>query len=224
MDAVILAAGKGSRLKPFTDEMPKPLIKINGKPILEHIIRDLSENGFKKVYFIIGYMKDKVISFVDSVKEKYSIESVFITQDKLLGTGHAISLLPNNISKNFLLLAGDTLFIGAPLKEIIKKDRPLYVLEKTKDSLRRSIVEINAGKIVNIKYNFNEILDKPVYTDISLIVLPREIIEYAKKEKFLNEITLATVVDKMIKDGSNFDYIEFKGKIRHITSTKDLEN
>lgn len=224
MDAVILAAGRGERLRPLTDKIPKSLIEIEGKPILEYIIRDLSNSGFRRIFFVVGYLKDAIISFVDKIKEKYKIEPIFIVQKKLLGTAHAISLLPENISENFLVLAGDSIICSLSLEILKEKNIPLYVLQKTKDSLRKSVVEIDGDKIKNIYYNKENIFPEAVLTDTSIIVLPKIAIEYAKKETCSPDIYLSNVVDKLIKDGTLFKFIEFDGKIRHFTTMNDLEN
>jgi len=223
MDAVILTAGRGERLRPITDKIPKPLIEIAGKPILEYIIKDLSNSGFRRIFFVVGYLKEAIISFVNKIKEKYNIEPIFIVQEELLGTAHAISLLPENISENFLVLAGDSIIYGISLDALKEKNIPLYVLQKTKDSLRKSIVEIDGNKIKNIYYNKEKIFSETVFADTSIIVLPKIAIEYAKKETYSSDIYLSNVVDKLIKDGTLFKFIEFNGKIKHFTTMNDLE-
>ena len=70
MDAVILAAGKGERLRPITEKIPKPLIEVRGKPILEWILQDLARNNITRIYIIVNYMQEKIREFVDKRKEE----------------------------------------------------------------------------------------------------------------------------------------------------------
>ena len=57
--AIIMAAGKGERLRPVTDQIPKPLIKVNGVPMIETIIQALIQNGIREIYVVIGYLKEQ---------------------------------------------------------------------------------------------------------------------------------------------------------------------
>lgn len=65
--AIILAAGMGKRMRPLTDKIPKPLIEVNGKRMIDTIVDGLSENGIKDIYIVVGYMSDKF----EEWKEKY---------------------------------------------------------------------------------------------------------------------------------------------------------
>ena len=61
--AIILAGGKGTRLKPYTISMPKPLVPVGGKPILENVIFNLKKNGFKKIILTVNHMADMIMAY-----------------------------------------------------------------------------------------------------------------------------------------------------------------
>ena len=90
--AVILAGGKGKRLKPYTLIMPKPLMPLNDKPILEILIRKLSKHGFKKIYIAANYRADIIKAFFGNGK-KFGVEIVYSVEKKELGTAAPITLL-----------------------------------------------------------------------------------------------------------------------------------
>jgi len=108
--ALILAGGKGSQMKSLTDKLPKPLLAIQGKPILEHQIELLQACGIKEVYIVIGYLAEKIKQhFGDG--GRFGVRATYIEQDgKEIGTGHALYLARNFLSnKRFVMLYGDIL-------------------------------------------------------------------------------------------------------------------
>lgn len=110
MKAVILAGGLGKRLKPITDNIPKPLIEICGKPILVRQIEWLRSHGVKDVILCLGFLKEKVIEYVGNGR-KLGVHVGYVVEDEPLGTGGAIlnaeHLLSNE--EHFLVLNGDVL-------------------------------------------------------------------------------------------------------------------
>jgi NDP-sugar pyrophosphorylase family protein len=224
MDVVILAAGKGKRLMPLTEKVPKPLLEIRGKPILEHIIGQLSDKGFKKIYFVVGYSKEKIIDFVNNIKNKYNINAEFIFQKKQLGTAHAVSLLPEKISDPFLVLTADTIIHDAPYKKAIGLNKHFLLVKKTKNAKRLSVIETEGNRISKIYYNYSKDYGSLVFTDINFYVIPKKTIEYAKRVNYDKEIYLSAVIDKMIAEGEVFEFIEFTGELEHISSLENLKD
>ncbi|MBC8501431.1 MAG: NTP transferase domain-containing protein [DPANN group archaeon] len=106
--AVILAAGKGIRMLPLTKYVPKPLVKINGKPFLDYLLGNLEEAGYEMVYVIVGHKKNQVEEFFK--KNDFNFETKFVHQIKRLGTGHAVKLLSRHIKENFVVVMGDNLY------------------------------------------------------------------------------------------------------------------
>lgn len=104
--AVILAGGRGERLRPFTDNKPKPMIDVNGRPFLEHLIEMLKENGVSEVVLLLGYLPEKIIShFGDGSQFGMAIQySVGGVSD---GTGTRIKNAKELLDNNFLLLYSD---------------------------------------------------------------------------------------------------------------------
>ncbi|MBS3150031.1 nucleotidyltransferase family protein [Candidatus Woesearchaeota archaeon] len=218
MDAVILAAGKGERLKPLTDNIPKGMVIIDNKPILEHTIKLLVKNRINKIYIVVNYKKEIIINFVDSIKNKYKLEAYYIHQQELLGTAHATSLIPNNISNPFLLILGDVVFYDFPNSLPLK---PTIFVKKTDDTINKGIIEIKNGIITNFHYN-KEKLNKEKFVDIGFMVLTKEVIENCKEYKYIKDTPIVEVINNMIQNGVKFLAENFKGEIRHITSIEDI--
>lgn len=219
MDAVILAAGKGTRLKPLTDHMPKPLVEVEGKPIIEYAISALAEQGINKVVVVVHYKKEMIIKLLDAMKKKYGIEVVYVNQEQTLGTAHAVSLLSTTISDPFLLLVGDTAFYRLPPLPT----QPTLFGEETEDTMNKGILEVKNGYITGMVYN-REVIQGTRMVDVSVMVLPRETIQWCKAMKYDQEITIGVVIDKMVKAGVKIQVKLFTERKRHITSIEDLKD
>lgn len=104
--AVIMAGGKGVRLRPLTNSCPKPMIEVAGRPIIERLILHLLSHGFKKIFISINYLGEMIENrFGDGSNFGCSIQ--YLKEDMPLGTGGALSLLPAGINKPILVMNGD---------------------------------------------------------------------------------------------------------------------
>lgn len=103
---VIMAGGLGTRLLPLTKDTPKPLLHINGKPILERIIEKLIEQGFHNIYISINYLGSKIKEYFKD-GAKWDINIQYIEEDKRLGTAGALYKIKNVLDKPFLVMNGD---------------------------------------------------------------------------------------------------------------------
>jgi dTDP-glucose pyrophosphorylase/CBS domain-containing protein len=105
---VIMAGGKGERLKHLTRDCPKPMLLVRGKPILEIILEQCIEVGFREFYFSVNYLKEHIKDyFGDGAFWKVNIQ--YLEEDKPLGTAGALSLLPSTLEHPLLVLNGDVL-------------------------------------------------------------------------------------------------------------------
>jgi mannose-1-phosphate guanylyltransferase len=105
---LILAGGKGTRLKPITDEIPKPLLPILGKPVIEYTL-DLFKNfGITKVLLSIGYMGDKIKEHFGDGR-KFGLEIIYIEEDKPQGTGGPLRLAKEHLTETFVMCNADEL-------------------------------------------------------------------------------------------------------------------
>ena len=109
MQAIILAGGKGTRLKPYTTVFPKPMLPVGDLPIIEIIIKQLVYHGFKDIIISLGYLGHLLeIYFKDEKKIQKGAKIRFVTELKPLGTAGPISLV-KNLEDDFLVINGDIL-------------------------------------------------------------------------------------------------------------------
>ncbi len=128
MQAIIMAAGLGTRLRPLTNTCPKPMIQILGKPILEHTI-DALPPQIDEVIIIVSHLKECVSDYFGNEWKGRRI--IYVEQKELLGTGHALTLLKTLVKGKFLVLNGDDLYLAADLKKMLGEN--LAVLAKEVD-------------------------------------------------------------------------------------------
>lgn len=159
MKTVILAAGLGSRLSPITKFIPKPMISLAGKPIIQYIIEDLTSFGISDIGIVVGYKEDIIKKFFKTEK-KLSENITFISQKTISGTGNALLSAKDYVDgKNFLLYLSDTLInndLNHYLKIMVSGDSDIELL-----SARLSSSKIKQlGGIVEKNGHVTEIAEK----------------------------------------------------------------
>jgi dTDP-glucose pyrophosphorylase/predicted transcriptional regulator len=104
--AVILAGGKGTRLAPITESIPKPMLKVAGRPILERLVLHLMSHGIRRIYLAVNYMAEAIEEhFGDGAA--FGCEIHYLKEKRPLGTGGPLSLLPSSIDDAVLVVNGD---------------------------------------------------------------------------------------------------------------------
>ncbi len=134
MKAVILAAGEGARMGPFTASVPKVMIPVGNRPILEYVVRAVVESGIRDIVLVIGYRRERIQSHFQDGKE-FGARIAYVQESKQLGTAHSLRQAKPNLEGRFLVLNGsnliDSAFVGdllnhadAPAVAITESDRP----------------------------------------------------------------------------------------------------
>ncbi|PYL10401.1 MAG: nucleotidyl transferase [Verrucomicrobia bacterium] len=116
--AVVLAAGRGTRMRELTSELPKPMIEVRGKPVLQHIVEGLHEAGIRKFLIIVGYHADAVQNFFAN-GSRYNIDIQYATQTVQDGTGRVVDLARDFVGNSpFVLSYGDILIDPTNYKRV----------------------------------------------------------------------------------------------------------
>lgn len=106
IDCLIMAGGRGKRLSPLTDSIPKPMLSIGGKPIIGRIIDHLKQFGIKKIYISLNYLGEQIQAYLgDGSSHQVSIE--YLWEDEPLGTAGAVALIKEKMQKPLLVVNGD---------------------------------------------------------------------------------------------------------------------
>lgn len=155
MKAVILAGGKGKRLMPLTEKIPKALIKIGDKPVLEHQILLLKRYGVRDIWLLLGYLGNQIREYFQDGK-KWSLSIQHRQEKRPLGTAGAIKTLENLIKEDFLVLSGDVI-LDFDVQRFIdwhqqKKEKIGSIIVHPNDHpFDSDLVEVdNKGKIISL--------------------------------------------------------------------------
>jgi glucose-1-phosphate thymidylyltransferase len=149
MKAVIPTAGVGKRLRPFTHSIPKVLLQVADKPILGHIVDDLTNVGVGDFTFVVGYLGEMIEDYIRNAYPNLSVH--FVSQDSPLGLGHAVHLTESTVMRDgeepLLILLGDTL-IDADLGVIRHSETDLIGVRAVEEPRRYGVVELDTdGRI-----------------------------------------------------------------------------
>jgi NDP-sugar pyrophosphorylase family protein len=164
MKAVILAGGLGNRLKPFTEAIPKPLLPIGEKSVLEIQIQNLARYGFDEISIATYYKSDYVESFIGDGK-KLGVRVRFSKENKPLGTCGPLSLLKEELTEPFILMNGDI------LSNINFKKLYAFGMDKISDLTvvtKIMMAPFQFGKVVSKDDYIVDIIEKP---DLELEIL-----------------------------------------------------
>ncbi len=176
MQAVILAAGEGTRLRPLTRGKPKAMIPVANRPVIQHVIDALLANGIRDIVVVVGYRREYVQRFLNGLEIPVKV----VVQEKQLGTAHALRTAAPEIGDDFLVLPGDNYIDAASIAKI--KGVPCAMLVKEHPSPSNfGVVVTRDGLVTGIIEKPEEAPTQTVSTGI--VSLPRDSLgELSKNE------------------------------------------
>lgn len=183
MKAVILAGGKGTRLRPYTTTIPKPLMPIGDKAILEIVIEQLKKNGIKEIIMAVGYSAELIMAYFGN-GEKHGIKITYSKEDKPLGT--AAPLANIDLKDTFLVMNGDIL-TNLDYKKLIdfhKKNNAVITVAVNKRNVKIDFGVIKTESNEITKYTEKPTLDYSVSMGIN--VVDPKVLKHIKKGKKLD--------------------------------------
>jgi dTDP-glucose pyrophosphorylase len=117
--AVVLAAGRGTRMRELTDDLPKPMIEVRGKPVLQHIVEGLRDAGLRRFMIIVGYHAETVRNFFGD-GQRHNVDIQYTTQTVQDGTGRVVNLARSFVGdSSFILSYGDILVSPVNYKRVV---------------------------------------------------------------------------------------------------------
>ncbi len=208
IDVVIMAGGRGERLRPLTDVVPKPMLLIGDKPILEHNIDRLAKFGVKNIYISVKYLSDQIINYFNDGSNK-NLNIKYITEENPLGTVGALSQISNFENETILIMNSDI------LSNINFED---FYTSFRNDSASLSIAA--TGYKVNIPYavlectenNVQAFKEKPTYTYYSnagIYLIKKELLKLIPKDTFYNATDLIEELIKMNEKVTSFEIRDY---------------
>lgn len=210
MQAIIIAGGKGTRISSITTKIPKSLLPLNNKPLIDYSINHLSNNGYDNIIICCGHLGNKLKEYIEG--NNYSVPIKLSMESKPLGTAGALHLIKNMLADEFLVLFGD-IFTTINLRKMLqfhrqKKADATLALHASDHPHDSTVVKIDKN---NKLLNF---IEKPGdnwkeygnLTATSLYILKKSIINFIPKDKTVD--FAKDVFPKMLKKGKKlFGYV-----------------
>lgn len=207
VDAVIMAGGKGTRLRPLTLDTPKPLLKVGDKPIMEHNVDRLSLYGIDDFHVSVNYLGEQLVNyFGNGVNKNINIE--YIWEKEPLGTIGALATI-GNIQHDYVLVTNSDLLTNLDYEsffmDFITKDADLSVVTiPYKVDIPYAVLETSDDRVVNFK-------EKPTYTYYSnagIYLMKKEVLDRIPKDSFYNATDL---MESLIKNDKKVVSYPFMG-------------
>ena len=235
---IVLAAGKGTRLMPLTLAMPKEMIRVGVKPVIEHAVEVLKAGGIREILVIVGRKKESIMDYLGS-GERLGVDIYYRIQEDPKGSAHAVYYARDFVgAEDFVVIYGDNYFKPYNIiKDVIKvhmnenADATL-LLHPVKNPSRFGIVKINERKeILNIieKPTLEKAklyrIDDAYLTIAGLLVLRKTIFDSIEKIKsgVNGEIWLTDAVERMRKHGDRIYGYPFSGTRYDIGTFESLK-
>lgn len=197
MQAVILSAGEGLRLRPFTISKPKGMIKVANKPILEYVINALAENNIRDIIIVVGYKKESVMSYFEDGKN-FEVKISYVEQEKPLGTANALSKAKNLIRDEFLVLSGDNIVEGHAIAQLIKNKANSILLTESETPSKYGVVILEKGKIKEVFEKPEEKISNLISTGVFLFT--PKIFKYIERVAKIGKHDLTSAIQEMLKE------------------------
>lgn len=217
---VIMAGGKGSRLDPFTKILPKPMIPIGDKPIIEFIMDKFHQQGFSNFTLSVGYKAEIIkMYFAENNSRPYSVN--FIQEDQPLGTAGALGMLHGKINKTFLVTNCD-IIVEADYDSLIRfhteKGNALTILGALKDfTIPYGVLKTESEELqfIDEKPNFHLLVNTGVY------VLEPVILDLISQPRFMNMTDLVVLAKE---NGFKVGVYPYHGKWFDVGQWEDYRN
>lgn len=214
--AVVLAAGRGTRMKELTDELPKPMVKVKGTPILESIVRGLVENGVGRILIVVGWRKEVIIGhFGDGGAFGCSIEYVEqVVQD---GTGRVVELAKEFAGDDpFVLSYGDILVPASSYAPLVNLDgaEGKLTVKISEDVRKGGAVFIEKGLVTGLIEKPGEGQPTSPYYNAGIYTFSPRIFEYTAKLELSprGEYELTDAIAAEVRDGLRIEAVELSGE------------
>ena len=210
--AVLLAAGRGKRQRPYTDEMPKPLLPVRGRATLDYVLSAVAKAGIERVCIVTNHLEEKIFEFAGD-GSKWNMEVTFAHQNELRGNGDALLSVPKEWIPNepVMVVATDYILEENVLLELAKahEEQQADITMSLKECL---VDDLMARSSVNVSsdWQVKKIIEKPgreqimsPYAASILFILPPEVWQYLSRVQpsARGEIEMQAAVQTMIEDG-----------------------
>lgn len=227
MQGVVPAAGQGTRLRPLTDDQPKGMVEVAGRPLLTHVFETLLDAGVDELVVVVGYELDAIVShYGESFRD---IPITYAHQREQKGLAHAILQAEPHVDGQFVVLNGDNVFAGRidPAIDRVREsavDGVVLVEDASRERARETgVVELTDGRITRL-------VEKPSEPPSQLIttgcyVLPAAVFDACRllRPSQRGEYEVTDAIDVLVRAGFDIQPVQFEGERCNVNRQTDIE-
>ena len=203
MKAVILAAGEGKRLRPFTETMPKVMLPVANKPVLEYVFDAARNCGIDEIIVVVGYKKEVIMEYFKNYK---GIKITYVIQDKQLGTAHALLQAKNKLNDSFIVLSGDNIIDQNSISKLINaKSEYCILIKEHPHPSKYGVVFIEKTILKELVEKPKEELGKFISTGI--YKLPYEVFDEIEELTSQGIYTLSSLIQSTVEKNKTINTI-----------------
>lgn len=219
MRAIILAGGKGTRLVPFTNVFPKPLVPLGDRPILDIIVRQLSHYDFRRITLAVGHLGDLIQTYFKNGR-KYGIKIDYSFEDRPLGTAGPLALI-GGLKESFLVMNAD-LLTNLDFNALVHFHKSQEAIATIGTYQKK--VKIDLGIIkTDGSHSIMEYIEKPTYqypVSMGVYIFEPEILRFVKPQKYLD---FPELIKCLLESGQRVVSYPFEGYWLDIGRHEDYE-
>ena len=206
VSAVIMAGGKGVRLKPYTNDTPKPMLELSGKPIIAHNIERLFSFGIRDIFISVNHLKEQIIDYITKNYKNKNIK--FIEETKPLGTIGSLSLIDNFLYSDILVMNADIL-TNIDFYDFYTN----YKNHKDDMNVATFNIRINIpyGILDTVDKKINSLIEKPsftYYSNAGIYLIRKEMLQYLPKNESFDSTELMQI---LIEKRMNLSHFPIRG-------------
>lgn len=216
---VIMAGGLGTRLGELTQEIPKPMVAVAGKPMLLHVVESLREQGFYRFKFCVNYKKEKIKKFFKKGTH-LGVEIDYIEENQRLGTAGALSLIEDAPSEPFIVMNADvmtSLNFGELIEHHVNsKSTATMCLRKYEETIPFGVVDTDLNGVIT------SLREKPKYSfkvNAGVYVLNSDVFSFIPKDTFFD---MPTLFESIMKRGGSCHTYDVLGYWMDLGRKEDL--
>src|SRR3990172_6797214 len=214
MQAVILAGGAGKRVFPLAAVKPKPMFKLLGKPLIQHVLELLKENGLEKFVIVIGHGGEQIKEYFGDGK-KLGVQIAYTVQKEALGMANALETAKALAEEHFFVVNADDLFEGsliADMTEKFKEGKADIVLscKPVEETWKFGIVTVKNGKVTNLVEKPPKGKENSNLAVIGVYLMSKKIFNYFKRIP-VSDHQYEDAIQKFIEDKSNVRTVSYSG-------------